>query len=259
MSIDVDPDWWKSLFDEVYLITDARSVCDARVTRQEIDIFTTLVPMQPDDRILDLCGGHGRHAMELSRRGYRQCTVVDYSQTLLDIGARNAAVEKHPIRFLQGDARNTRLADDAFDHVCILGNSLGYITTPNADLDILMESRRLMRSRGWLLLDVTDGAALDGQLNPTAWHEIGDDIVVCRQREIQAGRICARELVISKQSGVVRDQTYCMRIYSADALAALVRRAGFSNVTVHTDASAMKTPEDVGCMNHRLVVTAQHP
>ncbi len=60
MTIDVDPDWWKTLFDEVYLVTDARSVGDESITRQEIDIILELVPMQPDDRILDLCGGHGR-------------------------------------------------------------------------------------------------------------------------------------------------------------------------------------------------------
>jgi hypothetical protein len=28
MTIQVDDNWWKDLFDEVYLITDARSVCD---------------------------------------------------------------------------------------------------------------------------------------------------------------------------------------------------------------------------------------
>jgi hypothetical protein len=47
MTIDVDPDWWKTLFDEVYLMTDARSVGRRTITRQEIDIFTALVPMQP--------------------------------------------------------------------------------------------------------------------------------------------------------------------------------------------------------------------
>ena len=26
MSFDVNPDWWKSLFDDVYMLTDARSV-----------------------------------------------------------------------------------------------------------------------------------------------------------------------------------------------------------------------------------------
>ena len=34
-----DPDWWKRLFDETYLITDARSVCDERVTRSEVDFL----------------------------------------------------------------------------------------------------------------------------------------------------------------------------------------------------------------------------
>ncbi|MGD8955522.1 MAG: class I SAM-dependent methyltransferase, partial [Desulfobacterales bacterium] len=90
MTIDVDPDWWKTLFDEVYLVTDARSVGDDDITRQEIDIFLALVPMQSDDRILDLCGGHGRHTLELCRRGFHDCTVLDYSQPLLDIGARVA-------------------------------------------------------------------------------------------------------------------------------------------------------------------------
>jgi D-alanine-D-alanine ligase len=41
MSIKVDPDWWKTLFDEVYLLTDARSVCDARITRREVDLICT--------------------------------------------------------------------------------------------------------------------------------------------------------------------------------------------------------------------------
>ena len=39
MEIEVDPDWWKTLFDEVYLITDARSVCDSELTRREVDVF----------------------------------------------------------------------------------------------------------------------------------------------------------------------------------------------------------------------------
>ena len=39
MAIVVDPDWWKKLFDEVYLITDARSVCDKVLTCREVDVI----------------------------------------------------------------------------------------------------------------------------------------------------------------------------------------------------------------------------
>lgn len=259
MSIAVDPDWWKTLFDEVYLITDARSVNDEAITRQEMAIFTSLIPIKPDDGILDLCGGHGRHAIELCRRGYRNCTVLDYSQSLLDIGARTAADMQYPVRFVQGDARQTRLPAGTFDHVLVLGNSLGYIIEPDADLLILQESLRLLKPGGWLLLDVSDGDAACTKITPQAWHEIGDDVVVCRQRELSEGRICAREMVLSKKEGLIRDQTYCIQLYEADQLADLVMRAGFVDVRIHTDASAIHASLDVGCMNHRLVTVARKP
>ena len=259
MTIDVDPDWWKTLFDEVYLVTDARSVDNEAVTRQEIDIFTSLVPFQTHNHILDLCGGHGRHALELCRRGFHHCTVLDYSQPLLDIGARDAAGKRFPVRFVQADARNTCLPDEAFDHILILGNSIGYIPEPDADLHILQESRRLLKRRGSLLLDVTDGAAVVAKIAPRAWHEIGDDIVVCRQREVKEGRVCAREMVLSKKQGLVRDRTYCIRLYGTVDLTALVARAGFIDITIHTDASVLNRSEDLGCMNHRLVVVARKP
>jgi D-alanine-D-alanine ligase len=259
MTIQVDPDWWKTLFDEVYLITDARSVDDDRVTRQEIDLFTALVPIKPHDRIMDLCGGHGRHSIELYNRGYRDCTVLDYSDDLLHIGANKAAENGCAIRFVQGDARHTDLPSGAFDHVLILGNSLGYISDPEADLLILKESGRLLKPRGWLLLDVTDGESVPGKISPQAWHEIGDNIVVCRQREVKDGMISAREMVLSKSQGLIRDKTYRIRLYSQKTLMDLVLNAGFGDVQIHTGASVMNSTEDVGCMNHRLVVSARKP
>jgi ubiquinone/menaquinone biosynthesis C-methylase UbiE len=103
------------------------------------------------------------------------------------------------VRFVQGDARDTALTAETFDHVLILGNSLGYIPEPDADLK---SCRRVpappAKPRGWLLLDVTDGEAVRAKMAPQAWHEIGDDVVVCRQREIKNGRVCAREMVLSK-------------------------------------------------------------
>jgi D-alanine-D-alanine ligase len=257
MSIEVDPDWWKTLFDEVYLLTDARSVDDAAVTRQEIEVYTALVPMRASDDILDLCGGHGRHALELSRRGFKSCTVLDYAQPLLEIGKKVAQAEGLAIEFVQGDARQTAWMDGVFDHVLVLGNSLGYIAEPEADLHILQESARLLKSGGRLVLDITDGKAVRSRLTPQAWHEIGKDMVVCRQREIDDGAVCAREMVLSKTGGLIRDCSYRIRLYGAAELTTLAARAGFAEIEVHTDATARAAKIDVGCMNHRLVLTAR--
>ena len=67
MPIEVDPDWWKTLFDDIYLMTDARSVDDESLTRLEVDVVCELLPMAAGHKILDLCGGHGRHSIELCK------------------------------------------------------------------------------------------------------------------------------------------------------------------------------------------------
>ncbi len=257
MSLEIDPDWWKNLFDEVYLMTDARSVCNDEITGLEIDVFCKILPLSPQKKILDLCGGQGRHAIELSRRGFLNCTVLDYSRTLLKIGSDRAKQGEFPIRFVHGDARRTDLPSGEYDIVLILGNSLGYIGDEDGDLAILRESLRLLKPDGWLLLDITDGRAVRERLAPLSWHEIGDDVVVCRQREINADAVCCREIVLSKEKGLIRDQTYRIYLFERESLTALVDKAGFREVRIHSlDYNGACKEEDLGCMNHRLILTA---
>lgn len=257
MNIEVDPDWWKDLFDEVYLLTDARSIGDTEITRREVDIFCNMIPFEKDHAILDLCGGQGRHSIELSRRGFSNCTVFDYSAPLLKIGAQNARCGKHRIEFVQGDARNTQLAASMFDCILILGNSLGYIPETDADLLILNESFRLLKSNGWLMIDVTDGKIVRENFTPNAWHEIDPGIVVCRQRQLKGSTICAREMVLRKETGLIRDKTYCVRLYESEGLVDMAARAGFTDISVHTDFSPHSKQGDLGFMNHRMLVTAK--
>lgn len=257
MTIEVEPDWWKTLFDELYLETDARSVCDESVTRKEVDLLCRLIPLRPSHNILDLCGGQGRHSLELCRRGFSNCTVFDFSDILLEKGARAARQANLSVAFFQGDARNISMPSGGFHHVIILGNSLGYGGEDGADLDIIREAYRLLEKPGWIAIDVTDGDAVRERFNPNAWHEIGDDLVICRQRELRDKRVCAREMVIDKRSGLVRDRTYGMRLYDAQSLTDLVLEAGFTDVTVHNNFHAYLGDQDVGFMNHRMIVTAR--
>ncbi|MGD8292872.1 MAG: class I SAM-dependent methyltransferase [Desulfobacterales bacterium] len=253
MTIDVDPNWWKTLFDEIYLITDARSVCDDALTGREVDMICEMLPLDCAHRILDLCGGHGRHTLELCKRGFGHCTMLDYSQKLIDMAEATARDHDYSARFLQGDARNTDLPDNAFDHVIIMGNSLGYIQSPDADSRILKEANRLLRPGGQLLVDVADGSVVNRLFNPNSWHEIGEEIVVCRHRELQGNRIKARELVIDKQKGLIRDKTYAIRLFISESLEMLFQQSGFIDVRVHTNFSPHLFDGDYGFMNNRMI------
>jgi D-alanine-D-alanine ligase len=257
MAIVVDPDWWKTLFDEVYLITDARSVCDEVITCREVDVICELLPLDCSHKILDLCGGHGRHTLELYKRGYTNCTLLDYSKKLIDVAKTKANKNDYSVNFIQCDARSTDLPGGSFDHVIIMGNSLGYIQSPDADSKIIKEAFRILRPGGRLLVDVTDSSVVNNLFNPNSWHEIGEETVVCRQRELRGNMVYARELVIDKQKGLIRDQTYSIRLYDSESLDELLRHGGFSKVKIYTNLSAHPSDGDYGFMNNRMIGVGQ--
>ena len=259
MTIRVEPDWWKAIFDEVYLLTDARSVCNDAITQREVDLVCELLPVQAEHRILDLCGGHGRHSLELYRRGFKRCTLLDYSERLISYASAQGAETGSGLDMIRADARNAGLASESFDHVLVMGNSLGYIVDADGDRQILAEAHRVLRPRGWVLVDVADGAAVRDAFNPSAWHESGADIVVCRQREMHGDRICAREVVLSKRHGLIRELNYSIRLYEPESLTRLLELAGFEVVQVLRDFSPHFSKGDYGFMNRRMVVLAQKP
>jgi len=241
------------------LTTDARSVCNEDITRREVDLICALVPIRQADRILDLCGGHGRHTLALVARGFRRCTLVDYSACLVNRAKQAAIGGGYEIHCIRADARHTGLADRAFDHALIMGNSLGYIDDPAGDRQILGEARRVLRPGGWLLVDVTDAEKVAHTLTPRTWHEASDDWVVCRERRLNGRGLAAREMVLSKSKGIVRDQTYRIRLYDAAGLRELITDVGFDGVTVHRGFSPHNIPGDYGFMNTRMVAVGRRP
>ena len=66
----VHPDWWRNIFNELYLKTDGDVVADQNITSKEISLFSEFLKLSKNDKILDLCCGQGRHSLELVRRGF---------------------------------------------------------------------------------------------------------------------------------------------------------------------------------------------
>ena len=48
MTINVDPDWWQTLFDEVYLVTDARTVGDSDTAGVDVIAPSIEIDKTPD-------------------------------------------------------------------------------------------------------------------------------------------------------------------------------------------------------------------
>lgn len=251
--------WWKDFFNEIYLITDARSVLNPALTRQETCLLETVLDLDKDDRILDLCGGHGRHSLELARRGYRDLTVLDYSKYLIRLGASLAKEAGRKIRFKCCDARFSGLKAEDYSVIFIMANSFGYFLEERENLRILKETHRLLKKGGRLLLDLTNPDYIRSNLKPFSWHEANKDVIVYRKRDIKGDIIRAREIVISKKKGLLRDGYYCERIYNKDKITSLLKKAGFRNLSIKNNISLHKKKKDYGFLTSRMIVTATKP
>ncbi|MBU1062439.1 MAG: class I SAM-dependent methyltransferase [Candidatus Omnitrophica bacterium] len=252
-------DWWKDFFNKIYLITDARSVLDEQLTCQEIDLVEDVLALNKNDRILDLCGGHGRHALELARRGYRALTVLDFSNYLINLGRKTAKKEGRNIKFVCGDARYSGLKSKDYSAIIIMANSFGYFLDQKENIRILKESYRLLEREGRLLLDLINPDCVKNNLEPISWHEANKDVVVCRQRELKRNIIKAREIVISKKKGLLRDGYYCEQIYNGNRITNILNNMGFKDLSIKKDISLHKHKKDYGFLTSRMIVTGVKP
>lgn len=255
----LQPDWWCRIFNRHYLKTDADVIDDQNITRAELDVFTQILNLKPQDAILDLCYGQGRHSLELARRGFKNVMGLDRSHYLTQKAKTQARKEGLGVKFKEGDARKLPFPPDTFDVVMILGNSFGYFETIQDDLMVLREVFRVLRPWGRILLDVADGDFLRGNFQARSWEWIDKKYFVCRERSLSLDkqRLISREVITHIDKGVIADQFYAERLYNKRGLTELLTTAGFTDVTSQGEFSPdSRRNQDLGMMEKRILLTA---
>lgn len=255
-------EWWRELFDALYLRTDGDVVENDANTHREIDLLIAATGIEPGDRVLDLCCGQGRHVLELARRGYTDLIGVDRSRYLVRLARRRAARLGRKILFRESDARTFRIRDGLVDCVAVMGNSFGYFADENDDRKVLDSIKRALTSEGKVALDITDGDWMREHFEPRSWEWIDQNHFVCRERSLSADRdrLISREVVVHAERGVIADQFYAERLYSRDRILKLVADAGFKGVEIHDTVEAQSDRgQDLGMMAYRIFLTATAP
>ncbi|KAG0291095.1 hypothetical protein BGZ96_005497 [Linnemannia gamsii] len=102
----------------------------------------------------------------------------------------------------------------------VMGNSFGYFATDNANTTLLKEIRRILKSGGFAVLDIPDGAYLRKNFSSRGWECIDDTMIVSKKRLI------SREVVMLTGKGVIRNQFYAECLYDLGETLQLVRESG---------------------------------
>jgi ubiquinone/menaquinone biosynthesis C-methylase UbiE len=118
------------------------------------DTLQILGGLKDIERILDVGGGPGRISRALVKQG-RQVVLLDISCDVLQLAASSEGAVEKPM-LVSADAHSLPFPNDAFD--CVV--SLDLLCHLEAPERALREFHRVLRSRGILVLDNTNGNPL---------------------------------------------------------------------------------------------------
>lgn len=219
--------WWEDLFDDDFIRTMDRT--DTKVIHREVDFIEQCLGLEKGATILDLACGTGRHAVELSSRGY---AVVGYdlSLNMLALAAEEAQDRGQKLNFLQGDMREMTF-DQVFDGVYSWSTSFGYFDDEK-NFDVLQRMHRALRTGGILVLDIINRDYVAPRQPSMVWFE-GDGCVCMDEMQVDffSSRLKVKRTAMF-DDGRSREIDYSMRLYNLHEIGKMMHDADFKVLEV---------------------------
>ena len=145
-------------------------------------------------RLLELACGTGMHALALEKFGY-EVVATDYSEDMLACARRKAAKVASSVDFRWQDMRALDIADRPFDAAICLFDSIGYVETNEAIMQVLQGVRRHLRRHGLFVFEFWHAAAMLRSYDPMRirrWSTPAGELVRISETELEYAKQLAR-------------------------------------------------------------------
>lgn len=146
--------WYEELFEDYGVQYDRESF--AQGTVGECDFIQAEIGADTNVRILDIGCGTGRHALELTRRGYR-VVGIDLSESLLARAREKASEEGLGIEFQRHDARDLPYSDEFDVAIMLCEGAFPLMETDEMNFEILRNAAEALRPGGKLIFTTLNG------------------------------------------------------------------------------------------------------
>jgi SAM-dependent methyltransferase len=197
----------------------------------EIDGVLGIAEVEPPARVLDLCCGPGRHALELCRRGFAVTGVDRTAGYLAEARARAGTLSLQRCDLVEADAREF-VRPGAFELVVNLFTSFGYFEDPAGDRRMLENIHRSLVPGGTLVMDLMSKEVFARIYRARDWRPLADGSFMLEEREVMGAWEGVRNRWIRIRDGKVSEARFDLRLYSATELSRLLEETGFVEVAV---------------------------
>jgi SAM-dependent methyltransferase len=237
---------WEAVFDVEDYLHFYEDTLRTERTEHQVDVLTAHLGMFPGMRVLDLGCGHGRHTLELARRGF-DVVGIDRMEGFLGLARREASAAGLDVRFDLGDAREIEDVE-AFDRVLCLFDVFG-LHTDEENLDVLRRITRALRPGGKVCLDVRNRDWIVRALLPVAILQKGADLMIDRHVfDPISGRLVDYRVMV--RDGRTKEARFSVRLYHFTELRALLASVGL----VVTEAFGTWDGDPIGLQHNRMVL-----
>jgi cyclopropane fatty-acyl-phospholipid synthase-like methyltransferase len=137
--------------------------------QREVSALIELLDIKPDEHILDLSCGLGRHSNEFARRGFT-VTGVDRTKLYLQHAKTTAQNEGLSVDFIESDMREFK-KPNGFDVVLSLYTSFGFFEDNSEQSLVLQNIFSSLKSGGRFVMQSMGKEILARIFNPKSWHE----------------------------------------------------------------------------------------
>ena len=223
--------WFVEAFRAEYL--DVYPHRDLSSAREEVGY---LVERGVSGKVLDLCCGSGRHCLALRERGV-DAFGIDLSLDLLRRAEGLAG------RIACGDARSIPCAAGGLDAVVSLFSSFGYFGA-EGDRRVLQEVARVLKPRGFLVIDLLNPARVRASLVPSSEVFRGGLRIEEKRSLADAGRRVVKEVRVQAADGSARSWREDVRLYEVADLLAILPGIELDFLHAHGDLDGSPSAPD---------------
>jgi len=215
-------EWTNQFFDKTWLEYGFQLVTPEQ-TRSEVTFIEQALPLRPNEKLLALCCGIGRHSIPLAEKGY-MVTGIDFNPDYIKRAQASCLTLRTRPTFLETDMRKLPFVN-MFDAAICMWSSFGYFSE-ETDFGILKGLTKALKRGGRFLIEVANRDYILRHFRDRDWTKAGRGYIMEKRVFYPDKSRMATTWIFAAEGHIIRKMSD-MRLYGLNEIESMLVKAGF--------------------------------